>query len=123
MRRLLRRIRRGAMSKGMFVAVLVLAVAAGSARFASANRNPLDATSRPCAISSDGVTISTLRSGRYMVVVHDFSRTRFFRLNGPGVARSTTAHFDGSARWTVRLVRGTYRFSCARRSYGTLHVR
>lgn len=124
MRRLLRCNRKGgAMPRSILVTVVALAAVAGSAGFASANRSPLDATSRPCGISSDGVTISALRPGRYTIVVHDFSRTRFFRLNGPGVARSTTARFDGSTKWAVRFVRGTYRFSCARGSDRTLRVR
>ena len=42
--------------------------------------------------------------------MNDRSARRNFRLNGPGVKRATGIAFKGTARWTVRLARGTYRF-------------
>jgi hypothetical protein len=52
----------------------------------------------------------SLKAGRYRVVVSDRSAKRNFRLRGPGVNRATGVSFRGTARWTVRLARGTYRF-------------
>ena len=51
-----------------------------------------------------------VQAGRYRVVVTDRSARRNFRLAGPGVRRATGIPFKGTARWTVRLARGTYRF-------------
>lgn len=52
----------------------------------------------------------TAKPGRYRIVVSDLSARRNFRLAGPGVRRATGVAFRGTARWTVRLARGTYRF-------------
>ena len=52
----------------------------------------------------------TAKPGRYRIVVSDRSSRRSFRLAGPGVRRATGVAFRGTARWTVHLVRGTYRF-------------
>jgi Copper binding proteins, plastocyanin/azurin family len=52
----------------------------------------------------------TAKAGRYRVVVSDRSRRRNFRLAGPGVKRATGVAFTGTARWTLQLSRGTYRF-------------
>jgi hypothetical protein len=53
---------------------------------------------------------SRAKPGRYRMVVSDRSRRRNFRLAGPGVRRATGIAFRGTARWTVRLTRGSYRF-------------
>jgi hypothetical protein len=50
------------------------------------------------------------RPGRYRIAVSDRSTRHDFRLAGPGVRRVTGKAFRGTAHWTVRLVRGTYRF-------------
>jgi hypothetical protein len=52
----------------------------------------------------------TAKPGRYRIVVSDRSARRNFRLAGPGVRRATGVAFTGTARWNVRLARGTYRF-------------
>ena len=56
------------------------------------------------------VASRSVKAGRYRVVVRDASKRRNFHLRGPGVNRHTTARFKGTAKWTVRLARGAYRF-------------
>jgi hypothetical protein len=51
-----------------------------------------------------------VRAGRYRVLVQDRSRRANFHLAGRGVNRRSGMRFKGSATWTVRLARGTYRF-------------
>ena len=63
------------------------------------------------ALRLDGVAVRTLQAGRYTFVVNDTSRTRNFRLVGPGVTRSTSVRGTGRSTWTVSLRRGTYAFS------------
>jgi hypothetical protein len=53
---------------------------------------------------------SSVRSGRYRVVVSDRSRAGNFHLAGRGVNKRTGMRFRGSTAWLVRLARGTYRY-------------
>jgi Copper binding proteins, plastocyanin/azurin family len=52
----------------------------------------------------------TVRAGRYRIVVSDRSAQHNFHLRGPGVNRSTGRAFKGTARWTLRIAKGTYRY-------------
>lgn len=52
----------------------------------------------------------TVKAGRYRVVVSDRSARHNFRLRGPGVNRATGTTFKGTARWTLRIARSTYRY-------------
>jgi NitT/TauT family transport system substrate-binding protein len=67
------------------------------------------------ALRLDGVGVKTLTPGRYTFVVNDTSRTRNFRLVGPGVNKSTSVRGTGRATWTLTLKRGTYTFSSSGR--------
>jgi NitT/TauT family transport system substrate-binding protein len=67
------------------------------------------------ALRLDGVGVKTLTPGRYTFVVNDTSKTRNFKLAGPGVNRATGVRGVGRATWTVTLKRGTYTFSSAGR--------
>jgi len=76
--------------------------------------------------TASGRRVTTLRRGRYRIVVRDRSRIHNFHLRGPGVNKATTVRFRGTATWTVTLRRGTYRFVCdphARRMRGSFTVR
>jgi plastocyanin len=56
------------------------------------------------------VQARTVKAGRYRIVVRDASRRHNFHLVGPGVNRRTGIRFSGTAAWTLRLARGTYRY-------------
>jgi NitT/TauT family transport system substrate-binding protein len=73
----------------------------------------LQGTVRNASISLlvDGRSVRTLTEGEYTFVVQDRSRTRSFRLAGPGVRRQTTARFTGRATWTLSLGPGRYTYS------------
>lgn len=60
--------------------------------------------------TSDGVPITALRADRYTVLVTDASRRDNFHLVGPGVNRRTGLRFKGTARWTVHVRSGIYRY-------------
>jgi hypothetical protein len=66
----------------------------------------------------------TTRAGRHVITVNDRSRSDNFHLTGPGVNRRTGVAFRGTARWTLTLRRGTYRFrsDATARLRGTLRV-
>ena len=50
------------------------------------------------------------KARRYRFVVKDSSKRHNFHLAGPGVNRRTGIAFTGTASWTIRLARGTYRY-------------
>jgi plastocyanin len=59
-----------------------------------------------------GRRVTSLRRGRYRIVVNDRSRVHNFHLTGPRVNKKTTVGFRGRTTWTLTLRRGTYRFVC-----------
>jgi plastocyanin len=79
---------------------------------------PPPPTATPLPVLRAGVTAGgtaflsrrNVRAGRYRVLVQDRSRRANFHLAGRGVNRRSGMRFKGSATWTVRLARGTYRF-------------
>ena len=52
----------------------------------------------------------TTRRGRHVITVNDRTASDNFHLTGPGVNRRTGVAFRGTARWTLTLRRGLYRF-------------
>jgi plastocyanin len=63
-----------------------------------------------------GFTISmnktTVKAGTYTITIHDKSNIHNFHLTGPGVNKRTSVPRLGTTTWTVKLVKGTYRFVC-----------
>lgn len=54
---------------------------------------------------------SGLSAGKARLTISDASATDGFKLNGPGVTRSTGVAFKGTVTWTVTLKAGTYTYS------------
>jgi hypothetical protein len=54
--------------------------------------------------------VTALEAGRYTIAVSDASRVDNLHLLGPSVNERTGLRFKGTARWTVELRRGTYRY-------------
>lgn len=75
-------------------------------------------------LTAAGGRLSATRAaaGRYAIAVTDSSKTRGFRLTGPGVARATAKAFVGTTTWRVTLSPGTYRFGTDLRLTGRLVV-
>ena len=59
----------------------------------------------------DGKVVSALKAGKYTIVVSDGSKSRAFKLVGPGVRKTTSVKGTGRAVWTLTLKKGTYRYS------------
>jgi plastocyanin len=75
--------------------------------------------------TASGRRVTTLRRGRYRIVVRDRSHLHNFHLRGPGVNKATTVRAHGTFTWTLTLRRGTYRYVCdphARRMRGSFRV-
>jgi plastocyanin len=96
------------------VAVALLGVANGAA--APVQAQTLTGTVGPeftiALRDAQGTRVTQLDPGQYVIEVDDRSDFHNFRLTGPGVSESTEVGFIGSARWTVTLGNGTYRFMC-----------
>jgi plastocyanin len=58
--------------------------------------------------------LDALWAGPYVISVRDRTAKDGFRLSGPGVTRSTSPRFTGSAKWTVTLAVGKYSYGSAR---------
>ncbi len=88
-------------------------------------RGGVDSSGQPTLRTSDGMPITALRADRYTIVVTDASRRDNFHLVGPGVNRRTGLRFKGTARWTVHVRSGTYRYRSDRphsKLYGSFIV-
>jgi hypothetical protein len=62
--------------------------------------------------TAQGKVVRRLRAGRYTIRIRDLSPIHDFHLLGPGVNKKTSVQNMGSATWTVRLRRGSYRYRC-----------
>ncbi|MDP8910700.1 MAG: hypothetical protein M3M94_01380 [Actinomycetota bacterium] len=56
--------------------------------------------------------VTTLKAGRYTIVVRDKSDEHNFHLKGRGVNKDSGVDFVGTKKWTVRLKAGRYTFVC-----------
>jgi hypothetical protein len=95
------------------VVPLLAAIVLFGAGFSDGSGTPrLIAAVQSCNVQRSDASTQELRHGKYVFVVRDTSRTRYFSLVGPGVRKRTTARYVGTVRWTVRLKSATYRFKC-----------
>jgi plastocyanin len=97
------------------LATLVASAVAASAASA-ATPTKLVATVGPnftISLTKAGKRVTTLRPGTYSITVRDRSNFHNFRLRGPGrVNKATGIGAVTTKTWSVRLVRGTYRYVC-----------
>jgi len=79
------------------------------------------ATPKLTASVSDPVNISlkmgtkkvtSLKAGKYTIVVKDLAADHNFHLTGPGVNKMTSVADKSTTTWTVTLKKGTYKFVC-----------
>ena len=108
----------------MRVAVLLVAALAAAATASAAKRLPT-----PVGTVGPTFTIKmsakTVKPGTYALTIKDLSAFHNFHLVGPGVDKWTDVQKQGTVHWTLRLRKGTYRFTCDPHSTtmkGTLKV-
>jgi NitT/TauT family transport system substrate-binding protein len=70
----------------------------------------------------DGKVVQSLPAGKYTIVVSDGSKTRNFRLTGPGVTKSTSVPGTGRSTWTLTLKKGTYKYGTSGRALRSFKV-
>jgi plastocyanin len=79
------------------------------------------ATPKLTASVSDPVNISlkngakkvtSLKAGKYTIVVKDTAADHNFHLTGPGLNKTTSVAGKSTVTWTVTLKKGTYKYVC-----------
>ena len=56
--------------------------------------------------------VTSLKAGKYKIVIKDLSNIHNFHLKGPGVDKKTGVGAKGTFTWTVTLKKRTYKFIC-----------
>jgi plastocyanin len=56
--------------------------------------------------------VTSLKAGKYKIVVKDLSNIHNFHLKGPGIDKKTGVGPKGTFTWTVTLKKGTYKYVC-----------
>ena len=99
--------------------ITMLATVATAAAALAANAGA--ATPKLTASVSDPVNISlkqgtkkvtSLKAGKYTIVVRDTASDHDFHLTGPGVNKTTSVGGKGTFTWKVTLKKGTYKYMC-----------
>ena len=95
-------------------ATLVTAVAVLAANAAAATPKLTASVSDPLNISLKQGTkkVTSLKAGKYVIVVKDTAADHNFHLTGPGVNKTTSVSGKGTSTWTVTLKKGTYKYVC-----------
>jgi plastocyanin len=56
--------------------------------------------------------VTSLKAGKYKIVIKDLSKIHNFHLAGPGLNKKTSVPAKGTFTWLVTLKKGTYKFIC-----------
>lgn len=95
------------------VAAAALALAAGASPLTPPRLVGTVGPGFAISLTKLGKRVTTLKAGRYTIVVHDKASIHNFVLEGPGVERDiTTPAFVGTKTVTVLLRKGRYKFYC-----------
>src|SRR5512133_1066426 len=87
-------------------------VVVASASAATPTLNGVDGPGFTITLKKGGKKVSSLKAGKYKVVIKDMSNIHNLHLKGPGVDKKTGVGAQGTFTWTVTLKKGTYKFIC-----------
>jgi plastocyanin len=93
-------------------AAAIASILAGNAAAAIPKLQALVADPVKISLTAGGKKVSSLKPGKYLIVVKDQASDHDFHLTGPGVNRTTMVSAIGTQRWTVTLQKGTYKYVC-----------
>jgi len=99
----------------MKVALILAALAAAIAIPVASAGSTLNGTFGPgfsITLTQGGKKVTTLKAGKYTIVVNDKASIHDFHLTGPGVNKKTSVPAVGTTKWKVKLKKGTYKFVC-----------
>ena len=96
-----------------FVALVAAAlVVVASASAATPTLNATDGPGFTITLKKGKTKVTSLKAGKYKIVVKDLSNLHNFNLKGPGVDKKTGVGPKGTFTWTVTLKKGTYKYIC-----------
>jgi plastocyanin len=87
-------------------------VVVASASAATPTLNGVDGPGFTITLKKGGKKVSSLKAGKYKIVIKDLSNIHNFHLKGPGVDKKTGVGPQGTFTWNVTLKKGTYKFIC-----------
>ena len=87
-------------------------VVVASASAATPTLNAVDGPGFTISLKKSGKKVTSLKAGKYKIVVKDLSNLHNFHLSGPGLNKKTGVGAVGTSTWTVTLKKGTYKFVC-----------
>jgi plastocyanin len=87
-------------------------VVVASASAATPTLNGVDGPGFTITLKKGGKKVSSLKAGKYKIVIKDLSNIHNFHLKGPGVDKKTGVGPQGTFTWKVTLKKGTYKFVC-----------
>ena len=87
-------------------------VVVASASAATPTLNAVDGPGFTITLKKAGKKVTSLKAGKYKIVVKDLSNLHNFHLSGPGLNKKTGVGAVGTSTWTVTLKKGTYKFVC-----------
>jgi len=93
-------------------AAAVAAIAAGNGGAAIPKLQAMVSDPVNISLTFGGKKVTSLKAGKYTIVVRDTAGDHDFHLSGPGVNRSTTVGGTGTSKWNVTLRKGTYKYVC-----------
>jgi plastocyanin len=94
----------------VLAAVALVVVASASA--ATPTLNATDGPGFTITLKKGKTKVTSLKAGKYKIVVKDLSNIHNFHLKGPGVDKKTGVGAKGTFTWTVTLKKGAYKFLC-----------
>jgi plastocyanin len=92
------------------VAAALVVVASASA--ATPTLNATDGPGFTITLKKGKTKVTSLKAGKYKIVVKDLSNIHNFHLKGPGLDKKTGVGSKGTFTWTVTLKKGTYKYIC-----------
>jgi plastocyanin len=95
------------------VALLAAAlVVVASASAATPTLNGTDGPGFTITLKKGKTKVTSLKAGKFKIVIKDLSNIHNFHLKGPGVDKKTGVSAKGTFTWTVTLKKGTYKYVC-----------
>jgi plastocyanin len=87
-------------------------VVVASASAATPTLNGVDGPGFTITLKKGTAKVTSLKAGKYKIVIKDMSNIHNFHLKGPGVDKKTGVGPKGTFTWRVTLKKGTYKFIC-----------
>jgi plastocyanin len=102
------------MKRTTLLGAALVTAAAFAANAGAATPKLTASVSDPVNISLKNGTkkVTSLKAGKYTIVVKDLSAGHNFHLTGPGVNKTTSIVGKATSTWTVTLKKGTYKYVC-----------